>query len=58
MAAFIPGSELGLMIALTESRSAPGHICASAHQRTTVFAGRIAVNQFIRDRLGKVGVAK
>jgi len=31
---------------------------AAAHQRTTVFAERIAINQFIRDRLGKVGVAK
>ena len=43
MATFISGSELGHMIALSESRSAPGQIRAAAHQRTTVLAGRIAI---------------
>jgi len=31
---------------------------AAAHQRTTIFTERIEINQFIRDQLGKNGVAK
>jgi len=54
----IRNAGLGRTIALNEIGVRRAKGVAATHQRTTIFTERIEINQFIRDQLGKNGVAK